>query len=133
MNVKRIYRVVILTILCISIFVFYVFADSPDDLLPVSPVETFTQETSIESVSLMASPVTPNTSNGFHKVIIQLLGNYEPITVDYEYRTGNNTYTTHNINTAPDWSWICSCAIFGLVIYCVFRLIGSVFSGVRSV
>lgn len=79
------------------------------------------------SILAKAAPVTPSTSNGFHSVIISLLGNYEPITVDYEYRQGSNTYVSHNITTDPDWSWICSAAIFALVIFCTFRFIGGIF------
>lgn len=78
-------------------------------------------------IEAKASPVTPSTSNGFHNVIISLLGNYEPITVDYEYRQGSSSYTSHSITTAPDWSWICSAAIFAIVLFCTFRFIGGIF------
>lgn len=89
-------------------------------------IEKENQEEPVK-IEAKAAPVTPSTTNGFHNVIINLLGNYEPITVDYEYRTGSSTYTSHSITTAPDWSWIASAAIFGIVIFCVFRFLGGLF------
>lgn len=132
-NVKRIFCLVFITVLCINLFMVSVYADSPNDLLDFSAREILeNQEGEIVEVTLRASPVTPSTSNGFHSVILSLLGNYEPVTVDYEYRTGNNTYYSHNITTAPDWSWICSAGIFALVVFCVLRIIGSIISGVNK-
>lgn len=129
---KRFCHVFLFSFLFVVLLSVGVFADSPTSFIDVRAVDIIDSEASSQvqdvSVSLKASPVTPSTSNGFHKVVIQLLGNYEPITVDYTYRQGSSSYESHSINTAPDWSWICSCAIFGLVIFCVFRLIGGLLS-----
>lgn len=122
------YFVCVLTVLCSGVFAFAsssLVSDSSileldeSELVPV-------EDTTL--VSLKASPVTPQNSNGFHQVIISLLGNYEPITVDYEYRNNNNTYYSHNISTTPDWSWIASAFIFVVIIFCLFRLVGGLFS-----
>lgn len=133
---KRISYVCVFVFLFISVFTNFVFADEPTDIITNSGGLSPLQESLIEkeneglnlnaefTVQAKASPVTPSTSNGFHSVIISLLGNYEPITVDYEYRQGSNTYVSHNITTDPDWSWIASAVIFALVLYCVFRFIG---------
>lgn len=122
------FLVCILTILCSCIPAFASssgFSDSP--VMELDSSELVPSEDST-LVSLKASPVTPQNSNGFHQVIISLLGNYEPITVDYEYRNNNNTYYSHNISTTPDWSWIASAFIFVVIIYCLFRLVGGLFS-----
>lgn len=122
------YFVCVLTVLCSGVFAFASSSGVSDssilelDKSELVPVEDTTL------VSLKASPVTPQTSNGFHQVIISLLGNYEPITVDYEYRNNNNTYYSHNISTTPDWSWIASAFIFVVIIFCLFRLVGGLFS-----
>lgn len=122
------YFVCVLTVLCSGVFAFASSSGVSDssilelDESELVPVEDTTL------VSLKASPVTPQNSNGFHQVIISLLGNYEPITVDYEYRNNNNTYYSHNISTTPDWSWIASAFIFVVIIFCLFRLVGGLFS-----
>lgn len=72
--------------------------------------------------------VSAEDSNGFKAVLLELLGDYETVITDYEYRTGSNQYTSHNIQIERDWAWICSAAVLGLVLFCVFRLIGSLFA-----
>lgn len=127
---RRISFGISIIILCLSLFCGVAFADSPSDLLSDQDPEYINSEVFKEkevTVELKANPVTPNNSNGFHSVLLTLLGNYEPVTVDYTYTSGGSSYTSHNITTDPDWSWICSAAIFGLVIFCTFRFIGGIF------
>lgn len=71
--------------------------------------------------------VSSNNTNGFQSVVLSLLGDYEPIVKDYTYQS-NNGYISHSIEIQPDYSWICSAAIFAIVLFCVFRLIGGIFS-----
>lgn len=82
-------------------------------------------------ISVKANPVTPSNTSGFHSVLLTILGDYEPVTVDYTYQNNNNQYYSHSITTDPDWSWIASAAIFALIIFCTFRLIGGLFSWKR--
>lgn len=72
--------------------------------------------------------VTPQQSNGFKKVILQLIGNYDTVVTDYTYQNYNG-YTTHSIDVQPDYSWIASAVIFLAVLYCALRFIGGLFSG----
>lgn len=65
--------------------------------------------------------VSASDSNGLKSVLLSIIGDYETVITDYEYRNNNNTYTTHSISIERDWAWICSCAVFGGVIWCVFR------------
>lgn len=74
--------------------------------------------------------VSASNTTGFQSIILSLLGDYEPIVKDYEYRNNNNQYYSHSIEIQPDYSWIASAAIFAIVLFCIFRLIGSVLSGV---
>lgn len=123
--------VFLFTVLCSGVFAFASSSGVSDpSVLELDPSELVSVEDTT-LVTLKAAPVTPQTSNGFHQVIISLLGNYEPITVDYEYRNNNNTYYSHNISTTPDWSWICSAAIFAIIVFSIFRLIGGLFSWKR--
>lgn len=118
------------TLLIVLLSCVGVFASSDDIRVDTSFPEI--REDEEVSVTIKASPVTPSNTSGFHNVIITLLGNYEPITVDYTYQSGTNYQnTSHSITTAPDWSWICSAAIFAIIIFCLFRLIGGLFSWKR--
>lgn len=72
--------------------------------------------------------VSASDSNGFKAVLLGLLGDYETVITDYEYRTGNNTYTSHSIQIERDYAWICSACVLGVVLFCVFRIIGQMFS-----
>lgn len=67
--------------------------------------------------------VTASDASGFKAVLLELLGDYETVITDYTYQSSNG-YTSHSIQIERDWSWICSAAILGLVLFCVFRLIG---------
>lgn len=74
--------------------------------------------------------ISASDTSGFHAVILGLLGDYNPIVKDYTYQSSQG-YTSHSIEIQPDWSWICSAAIFALIIFCLFRLIGGIFSWKR--
>lgn len=72
--------------------------------------------------------ISANDATGFKAVMLSILGDYETVITDYTYQSGSSGYYSHSINIERDWSWICSACIFGLVIFCVFRFIGGLFS-----
>lgn len=129
-------------VLIFSFSLSFVFADN-DNTFNVSDPDTQqliddtlnyldsvdSEDVYISNVDTSIMRVSPNDTNGLHKIILELIGDYNPVVTDYEYRNNNNTYYSHSIDISPDWSWIASAVIFALVIYCVFRLIGSLFSG----
>ena len=69
--------------------------------------------------------VSASDSTGFKSVVLSLLGDYETTITDYTYQSSNG-YTSHSIQIERDWSWICSACILGLVLFCVFRIIGGI-------
>lgn len=89
-------------------------------------VEPIDMNVSLQSVSVSTERISASDANGFKAVLLGLIGDYETIITDYEYRNNQNTYTTHSIDITPDYSWIWSTAIFGLVIFCFFRLVGGI-------
>ena len=115
---------------CIFLLSSFAFASGSSD--PSEPSETIETDPVIESEELSrnVSPVTPNDANGLKKVMLQLIGDYETVVTEYRY-TNNNGYTSVSVSTEPDYSWLCSCAIFFLVIYSCFRLLGGVICGKR--
>lgn len=107
-----------------------VFADdvlSSSDNVELKDIEIISNDLQLENVSLSVQRVSASDSNGFKAVLLSLLGDYETVVTDYTYSSGNG-YTSHSISIERDWSWICSCCILGLVVYCVFRLVGSLWS-----
>ena len=74
------------------------------------------------------NPITPEDSTGLKAVLLSLIGDYDAVIVEYEYRgTNNNVQYLREIQ--PDYVWLCSSAIFLVVIYSVFRLGGALFRG----
>lgn len=79
------------------------------------------------SVSFMSlSPVTSADATGFKAVILSLIGDYDPVIIEYQYENANG-YTSYLREVEPDYAWLCSAAIFLVVLYCVFRLGGALF------
>lgn len=93
-------------------------SNSPDEVIVIEPqivnVETYQQR------------ISPSDTSGLKAVMLTLLGDYETTITDYEYRTGNSTYTSHSISIERDWSWICSCGIFAILLWCTYRAIGGI-------
>lgn len=70
--------------------------------------------------------VSSSDTSGFKAVLLQILGDYETVVTDYEYRNNNNTYMSHSIAIEQDYAWIASAGILALLIYCTFRSIGGI-------
>lgn len=66
-------------------------------------------------------PVTAADSNGLKAVILELLGDYSPVIVEYAYESSNG-YTNYLREVQPDFPWLVSAAIFAIVLYCLIRM-----------
>lgn len=73
--------------------------------------------------------VTASDTNGFKAVILGLFGDYEMITKEYTYQNVSSGYSSKQVTTESDYPWMISAAIFTIVLYCLFRLIGGVLCG----
>lgn len=116
-------RISIAFILITLLFVLPVFADSGDRVL----------YDEVETVSTDVLRISASDTSGFHAVILGLLGDYNPIavTTSYQYPSGQTYQTRYQVDVEPDWSWICTAAIFIVIIFCLFRLIGGLFAWKR--
>lgn len=63
-------------------------------------------------------------SGTLRSVLNSVIGPYSPVVVQYQYTNGTNTQYLREI--MPDYQWMISAGIFALVLYCVFRLWGSI-------
>lgn len=119
-KLRRISRVLALSLLLCALVFVPCFASDSDPVL----------REPIQEVSTSTLRISANETSGFHAVILGLLGDYNPIVKDYTYQSSQG-YTSHSIEITPDWSWIASAAIFLVIIFCLFRLIGGIFSWKR--
>lgn len=94
----------------------------------VSPADFFAGEDDY-SISVFAVQSTPNTpvesASGLKGILIQLFGPYSPTITQLRYQSNTSTNYTYVNDISPDWPWICSCGVFALVLFCVFRLGGA--------
>lgn len=80
---------------------------------------------SIDNISVTSvSPIKPSDTTGLKSALLGVLGNYDPVIVEYEY-SDRSGYTSYLREVQPDYVWLCSCALLALVIYCLFRLGGA--------
>lgn len=123
---KRVLIYVTIFILLFGCIFTVAFAADSDDSSSGSP------DPEGENYSVTVLRVSPSDTSGLHALVLSLLGDYNPVVKDYTYVTTsyNGTQTTnHSIEISPDYSWIATALIFLVVIYCIFRLIGAIFSG----
>lgn len=84
----------------------------------------------ITDINILTSvaPVTPSDTSGFKAVLLGLLGNYDPIIVEYQYQSSQG-YNNYLREVQPDYVWLCSFALLALMIFCIFRLGGALLRG----
>lgn len=90
-------------------------ADEINDYTPISDISIqplWTGDT--------GSTVIPSTS--LRAVLSSVIGPYSPVVVQYQYTNGANTQYLREI--LPDYEWMFNCALFAMVLWCVFRLWG---------
>lgn len=69
----------------------------------------------------LRDPISADDANGLKAVVLDLIGDYEAVVVEYSYQSANGN-TSYVREVQPDYAWLCSCAIFLIVLYCTFRL-----------
>lgn len=121
----KFFRILGICIIILALCVSVCFADDTDFENSERGTDIVKQEVSTEVLRISA-----NDTNGFHSVILGLLGSYNPIVKDYTYQSTQG-YTSHSIEIQPDYSWLASALIFLVVIYCMFRIIGTALGGIK--
>lgn len=81
------------------------------------------EPTEVEVSAQALDPVTPSNSNGLKSVLLNVIGDYSAIVVEYRYTNTNGTYN-YVREVQPDYVWLCSAGLFALLLYCCFRLGG---------
>lgn len=100
-----------------------------DNDATVTPVSIDDPGVTITDISLASvAPVTPSSATGLKAALLGILGNYDPVIVEYQYASGNG-YTNYLREVQPDYVWLCSAALLALVIFCLFKLGGGLIRG----
>lgn len=77
------------------------------------------------STSYFVSPVTAADTTGLKSVLLEFLGDWEPVVVETSYTTtSGNVGIDRQIQ--PDYPWLCSAVLLVVLMFCLFRLGGSV-------
>lgn len=80
---------------------------------------------SIDNISVISvAPIKPSDATGLKAALLGVLGNYDPVIIEYQYNSGSG-YVNYLREVQPDYVWLCSFALLALVIYCLFRLGGA--------
>lgn len=93
---------------------------SPDEFFSVAG-----DEYAVSMYAVQSGPNTPVTSaDGLKGILLDLFGSYNPTITQLRYEANNGYYTYVN-DISPDFPWLCSAGIFALIIFCLFRMGGS--------
>ena len=103
---------------------------SVDDSEVVENVGIDPVNDTITDISILSSvaPVSPSDTSGLKAVLLGLLGNYDPVIVEYQYQSSQGYYN-YLREVQPDYVWLCSFALLALMIFCIFRLGGALLRG----
>lgn len=106
--------------------------ETPDFLTPVVNVyNEFTLPDSevlgeyVGSSVYSLNPVTPNDATGLKAVLLEFLGDWDSIVVEHAYQSSQG-YTSYVREIQLDYPWLCSAALLVVMIFCLFRLGGSI-------
>lgn len=93
---------------------------SPDDFFAVE------DDYSVEVYAVQTAPNTPvESSTGLKGILLQLFGPYSPTVTQFRYQSNTSTNYTYVNDIAPDYPWLSAAAIFAIVLYCIFKLGGT--------
>lgn len=94
-----------------SIRAFYVPMDDPDS--GISPAYD------------LDNGQTSEPSGTLKSILVKLIGPYNPVVVEYRYQNYNASTYSYLREIQPDYVWWFSAGLFGLLVFCTFRLGGA--------
>lgn len=78
----------------------------------------------VESSVYTLSPITPDNTTGLTSLVLSLIGNYDPVIVEYKYQNYNSSSYSYLREVQPDYPWLVSAGIFAIVLFCSLRILG---------
>lgn len=108
----------------------YYPGDSEFDILNHGPLSsfsgpsTFTLPEGAELVGVESYALSPITSSsGLKGVLLDVLGPYDNIVTQYQYRQNTSTNYSYVNEITPDYPWIASAALFIVLLWSLFGLL----------
>lgn len=99
--------------------VIIVYPEVSEPASGAAPAEFF------DSISPQAlAPVTSSSTTGLKSLLLSILGDYDPVFAEFRYSNGSNYSYTREIQ--PDYVWLCSAAVFAILLYCTWRFLGGI-------
>lgn len=98
---------------------------SPEEITEFNPDTDMPVDIELYSVS----PIQPEDTSGLKAILLSILGDYDPVIVEYKYQNSNQTSYNYLREVLPDYPWCASFFIFALMIYCTFRIGGALLHG----
>lgn len=92
------------------------YDETETELYPFDTSDDLLSESGVSVMSL--NPITPSETSGLKSVLLEILGDYDAIIV--EYNSGN--YTSREV--FQDDVWLCSFWLLAIMVYCLFKLLG---------
>lgn len=93
---------------------------SPDDFFAVE------NDYAVEAYAVQTSPNTPvESSSGLKGILLSLFGPYNPTITQLRYQSNTSTNYTYVNDISPDYPWLSAAGIFAIVLYCTFKLGGT--------
>lgn len=127
---------VFMVVICLACSLVLVpcLADGPTDVGDVFLDEQIQHHETIsvlaDSMELVSSdvytlsPITPSNTTGLTSILLSLIGNYDPVIVEYRYQNNNSTNYSYLREVQPDYPWLVSAGIFAIVLFCSLRILG---------
>lgn len=103
------------------------FAAAPDD---GSTTEGTTTEENTDlgeyvgTTVYSLNPVTSADATGLKAVLLEFIGDYDAIVVEHAYASTNG-YTNYVREIQYDYPWLCAAGLLVVMIFCLFKLGGS--------
>lgn len=72
--------------------------------------------------SFVGGSLRATDTYGLKAALLNLLGEYDTIIVEYEYQNTASDVTTHVREVQPDYVWIASACILALFVFCLFKM-----------
>lgn len=92
----------------------------PDDFFALE------DDYAVEVYAVQTAPNTPvESAVGLKGILIQLFGPYSPTVTQFRYQSNTSTNYTYVNDISPDYPWIWSAIVFVVVLYCIFKLGGT--------
>lgn len=122
---KYIFPLIVTLSLCLPAYA----TETEGEVTELTP-ETVVEVTEDEPATLVGvevyglSPVTSDDTTGLKSVLLEFIGEYDPVIVEYEYEN-NNGYSSFLREVQPDYVWLSSCAMLALFVLSLFKLGGA--------